>query len=128
LERKLTYEDWKTIKHANPEFKDHYLVCPPDTIANLYKEKHCQYIQVLGKGLYHTGEDVCGFGVPIFQCEQRIRIRCKVHKEKGADGFASLSVTAAAQPSKSNMPDLPKSPFSLDSVPTMPTQLVRIGE
>lgn len=125
-ERKLTYVEWKSLKQANPEFKDHYLVCPPDTIANLYREKHCQYLQVLGKGLYHTGEDVCGFGVPFFRCEQRIRIRCKVHTEKDSRGFASLSVTAAAQPAKSKMADLPKSAYSLDSVPSMPPQLVRI--
>jgi hypothetical protein len=126
LERKITYTEWKEIKKANPEFKDHYIPCPETTIANLYRAKNCPYIQVLGKGLYHTGIDVCEFGVPLFQCEQRIRIRCKVHSEKDSRGFASLSVTAAAQPKNSKIKDLLDSPYSLDSAAKMPPQVLKI--
>lgn len=125
LERKITYGEWKDMKKTDPDFKDHYIVCPEDTIARLYRAKGCQYIQIYGKGLYHTGVDICGFGVPFFTCEQRIRIRCKVHKESDTHGFASLSVTAAAQPAKGNLKDLANSPYSLDAVEKMPPQLIR---
>lgn len=126
LERKITYSEWKDMKKSDPDFKDHYIVCPEDTIARLYRAKGCQYIQIYGKGLYHTGVDVCGFGVPFFTCEQRIRIRCKVHKESDTHGFAALSVTAAAQPTKGNLKDLATSPYSLDTLEKMPGQLIRL--
>jgi hypothetical protein len=125
LERSVTHNEWKTIKKETPEFKDVYIECSDSTIADLYKAKGCQYIQVDGKGLYHTGEDVCEFGVPLFKCEQRIRIRLKVHATKTAKGHASLSVTAAAQPV--NLKKLESSPFSLDSAEKLPKNLASIA-
>lgn len=121
LERSVSYEEWTAIKKAHPEFSDVYLNCADTTIANLYRAKGCQYIQVDGKGLYHTGKDVCGFGVPLFSCPQQIRIRIKVHSRGLEKGKASLSVTAAAQPIK--LKDLVASPYSLDNADKMPVIL-----
>jgi len=118
LMRKITHADWLLAKAAEPDFKDEYISCEQETISNLYKLKGCQYIQVSGKGLYHTGEDTCGFGVPYFKCTQRIRIRIKVHSRSGAGGFASLSITAAAQPV--NLKEVVASPFSLDTLEKVP--------
>jgi len=73
-------------------FPDTYLECPSDMARNLYKNKGCYYIQVHGKGLYHTGEDPCGFGVPEFECLQHLRIRVKEHKACNAKGYCSMSV------------------------------------
>ena len=123
LERSVTYNEWTAIKKETPEFKDTYIECDNSTIADLYKAKDCQYIQVDGKGLYHTGEDVCEFGVPLFECKQRIRIRLKVHATKTKKGNASLSVTAAAQPV--DLKKLERSPFSLDSLDKLPTNLLK---
>jgi len=113
----LTYEEWTTAKRASGKFNDHYIVCSKDMISRLYLAKGCQYIQIKGKGLYHTGKDVCGFGVPYFECDQQIRVRIKVHS-RNLGSKAKLSVMAAAQPVKLSL--LVASPFSLDgSVPSL---------
>ena len=121
LERAVSYDEWTAIKKANPEFSDVYINCADITIADLYRAKGCQYIQVDGKGLFHTGKDVCGFGVPLFTCKQQIRIRIKVHSRGLEKGKAALSVTAAAQPIK--LKDLAPSPYSLDNADKMPVVL-----
>jgi len=118
LLRKITHADWLKAKAAEPDFKDVYISCSSDTISDVYRIKGCQYIQVSGKGLYHTGVDTCDFGVPYFSCKQQIRIRIKVHTRSGAGGFASLSITAAAQPT--NLKTLEPSPYSLDSLTKAP--------
>jgi len=125
LERSVTHEEWVAIKKAEPDFNDQYIACEPTTIADLYKAKKCAYIQVDGKGLYHTGEDVCGFNVPYFTCAQRIRIRTKIHATCNAAGYASLTVTAAAQPVC--LKDLVPSPFSLDTASLLPTLLLPLS-
>ena len=122
LERPLTHSEWTAIKKETPEFKDAYITCGDNTISQLYKAKGCQYIQVDGKGLYHTGEDTCDFGVPYFECPQRIRIRLKVHTRKNKKGNMCLSVMAAAQPVK--LKDLKASGFSLDTAAKLPPSLV----
>jgi hypothetical protein len=123
LERSMKYNEWTAIKAANPEFGDTYITCSPDTISDLYRAKGCQYIQVANKGLYHTGIDTCNFGVPYFRCDQRIRIRIKVHSSGVRQGKnAALSVTAAAQPV--SIKELPPSPFSLDNSSKLPPQLL----
>ena len=121
LKRKITHADWLAEKAADSDFKDEYITCDQETIANLYRLKGCQYIQVSGKGLYHTGVDTCRFGVPHFKCEQRIRVRIKVHSRSGAGGFASLSITAAAQPV--NLKNIVASPYSLDALDKVPMVL-----
>jgi len=121
LERPVTYSEWTDIKKSTPEFKDYYIPCGANTISQLYKAKGCQYIQVDGKGLYHTGEDTCDFGVPYFECPQRIRIRLKVHTRKNKKGNMCLSVMAAAQPIK--LKELVASKFSLDAAAKLPSSL-----
>lgn len=60
-------------------FRDEYYRILPNVISVYYKSKGVDYIQVEGKGLYHTGNDVLCLGVPLFECRARIRIRCKQH-------------------------------------------------
>ena len=123
LVRSMKYSEWTAIKAANPEFGDTYITCSTDTISDLYRAKGCQYIQVANKGLYHTGIDTCNFGVPYFRCDQRIRIRIKVHSSGVRQNKnAALSVTAAAQPV--NIKTLSPSPYSLDSPSKLPPQLL----
>jgi hypothetical protein len=52
---------------------------PSSVVAEYYRTKGTQYIQVEGNGLYHTGEDVKGWGVPKFEPSCEIRIRMKQH-------------------------------------------------
>ena len=71
-----------------------------------------------GFGLYHLGEDVCKFGVPIFEPEQQLRVRTKIHARENKEGYCKLSVTVACQPKNINI--LPKSPYSLDDKNLLP--------
>lgn len=52
---------------------------PSSAIADYYKAKGTMYMQIEGRGLYHTGEDVLGWGVPKFEPSCEIRIRLKQH-------------------------------------------------
>ena len=87
----------------------------------LYGEKNCSYIQISEKGLYHLGNDICDFKVPAFICEQRLRIRTKIHKKKNKKGFCKLSVTIACQPI--NIKNLINSKYSLDNPMKLPLNL-----
>jgi hypothetical protein len=120
----ITHEQWLKIKSETTDFEDTYFDCPPGTISRLYGEKGCKYIQVHGKGLYHLGQDVCGFGVPLFECDQQMRIRTKIHGRQNTKGFCSLSVTMACQPKQ--IKDLSASPYSLDCVDKLPSNLVLV--
>jgi len=83
FEKELTHEEWKEIKKNTNQWNDIYFSIPSDTIRKLYSMKGCQYIQISdGYGLYHLGSDICKFGVPIFDTEQEIRIRTKIHQSK----------------------------------------------
>lgn len=124
LKGPVTHEQWLKIKSETTDFEDTYFDCPPDTIARLYQEKGCKYIQVHGKGLYHLGEDVCEFGVPLFECDQQMRIRTKIHGRNNKKGFCSISVTMACQPKHIN--DLSASPYSLDYVEKLPHNLILV--
>lgn len=122
LQEYITYEEW--LEHKS-DFADMYLSCPPTTIAELYKSKGCQYIQVSKYGLYHTGVDTCSFGVPYFQCPQRLRIRIKIHKTRVSygknKGKMIASVIVSPQPV---LPyQLEKSPYSLDNIHCLPKNL-----
>ena len=121
--RDITHEEWILIKKETADFNDTYIDCPPTTIQQLYREKGCKYIQVSdGYGLYHLGEDLCELNVPEFVCEQRLRIRTKIHTTKNAKGFCSLSVTVACQPT--NIKNIPKSNYSLDDITKLPLNLM----
>jgi len=120
--KKITHEEWVKIKGETTDFDDVYIDCPEDTINRLYGEKGCAYIQISEKGLYHLGSDNCGFGVPIFMCEQQLRVRTKIHETKNKNGFCSLSVTVACQPK--NIATLVNSEYSLDNQTKLPTNLI----
>lgn len=72
-----TIHTWKIEKSS---FRDEYHRISSDVISSYYKSKGVHYIQIEGKGLYHTGNDILSLGVPLFECRSRIRIRCKQHR------------------------------------------------
>lgn len=118
----MTHEEWIKTKKETTDFNDCYLDCPNDTIMKLYSEKNCSYIQISKKGLYHLGNDICDFKVSAFICEQRLRIRTKIHKRQNTKGFCKLSVTIACQPK--NINTLVNSEYSLDDPIKIPPNLV----
>lgn len=118
LTRPITYVEWTNIKQM---YKDRYHEVPNDIIARAYRAKNTHYIQVNGYGLYHTGEDVCGFGVPFFECNQYIRVRCKRHGKRDHTGkHVPSSVMMSFRP---QLKTLAKSPYSLDSLSRIPPNL-----
>ncbi len=60
-------------------FKGIYLPASPSAVAEYYRAKGTMYMQIEGKGIYHTGDDRMGWGVPKFEPECRVRIRLKQH-------------------------------------------------
>lgn len=115
----VTHEEWKQIKSETNQWNDSYIDIPCDTIRRLYSEKGCMYIQISdGYGLYHLGQDVCNFGVPIFEIEQHLRIRTKIHIRKNKSGFCSMSITVACKPK--NIKTLEPSMYSLDDPDKLP--------
>lgn len=126
FEKKITHEQWISIKKSTNKWSDKYIDIPNDTIRRLYSAKDCQYIQISnGFGLYHLGNDVCNFNVPIFDIDQQIRVRTKIHSKKNNKGFCSLSVTIACKPKNINL--LPISPYSLDIKDKIPPQMSYIN-
>jgi len=122
IENPLTHEEWIKFKQKTKNFNDIYLEIPSGTISKLYRSKGCHYIQISnGFGLYHLGEDLCNFNVPMFCLEERLRVRIKVHARKKKNGFCSLSVTVACQPK--NIKTLTRSPYSLDNKNLLPLAL-----
>lgn len=124
FERNITHDEWLEIKKNSSNFNDQYIDCPNDTIKNLYSKKGCSYIQISSKGLYHLGNDICGFNVPEFICEQKLRVRTKIHKRKNSKGFCKLSVMISCLPKNINM--LSNSTFSLDETSKLPANLFYI--
>ena len=107
----LTRETWDKEREL---FRDQHIRCSSNAIADYYRMKGSSYIQIQGMGLYHTGQDVCGWGVPLFTCPTHIRIRCKTHK-----GNVPTTVQAALNYRKER---LQKSPYCLVSGP-LPSSL-----
>lgn len=60
-------------------------------IATYYRSKGSSYIQVEHKGLYHTGEDPLGLGVPLFEADTKWRVRCKQHTGSSVPGSVMAS-------------------------------------
>lgn len=71
-----SYDTWKVEKEM---FSDVYVNVPPYSVAEYYRLKGSSYIQVEGKGLYHTGIDVLELGVPLFEVETKMRMRTSKH-------------------------------------------------
>lgn len=123
MEKNITHDEWLSIKMKTTKWDDNYIDISSNTISKLYKSKGCTYIQISdGYGLYHLGEDICNFGVPLFNIEQQLRIRTKIHSRKTAKGFCSLSVTASCKPK--NIKDLIPSKYSLDDKNRLPPILL----
>ena len=123
MEKSITHEEWINIKKETNKWDDKYITIPSDSISRLYQEKGCNYIQISdGYGLYHLGKDICDFGVPLFNIEQQIRIRTKIHTRKNKKGICSLSVTVACQPK--NIKKLAPSKYSLDNKDKLPPLLI----
>jgi len=120
MNRKITHDQWVTIKKRQPYFRDTYIDCPNDIISKLYKAKGTHYIQISDYGLYHTGEDPCNFGVPFFECPQELRVRTKIHS-RNLTGFLKASVMVAAKPV--DLKNLEKSKVSLDNLENLPENL-----
>jgi hypothetical protein len=123
----LFHEEWINIKKETNKWDDKYITIPSDSISRLYQENGCNYIQISdGYGLYHLGKDICNFGVPLFNIEQQIRIRTKIHTRKNKNGFCILSVTVACQPK--DIKKLISSKYSLDNKVKLPPQLIYKSE
>ena len=73
-------------------FQGYYLTCDENSISEYYKRKGVHYIQIENKGLYHTGEDVEGFCVPMFTVKTKLRIRCKQHGSSSMPGSVMISL------------------------------------
>lgn len=122
VKKKITHKEWLLLKNGTNIWRDNYIDVPGDTIKRLYALKSCNYIQLSdGYGLYHLGDDKCNFGVPLFDVEQQLRIRTKVHKRVNKDGFCTLSVTASCKPKDIKL--IKKSPYSLDDKNKLPLNL-----
>lgn len=102
----------KSLKTWNAEkrhFQSEYISIPDrDVIARYYKHKGCHYIQLERCGLFHTGDDPCEFGVPLFTCRTRLRVRCKQHSRNPVPS----SVTCALEICDKNR--LLASPYCLE--------------
>ena len=123
IEKSITHEEWIKIKKETNKWDDKYIDVPSDSISKLYQSKGCNYIQISnGYGLYHLGNDICNFEVPLFNIEQQLRIRTKIHARKNKKGFCVLSITIACQPK--DISKLEKSKYSLDDKDKLPLSLI----
>lgn len=68
-----------TYETERKDFPDEYIDVPATTVSSYYAKKSVSYIHIENYGLYHTGEDILGLGVPYFSCDSRMRIRYKCH-------------------------------------------------
>jgi hypothetical protein len=73
-------------------FKDDYISAPSYAIAEYYRLKGSQYIQIEGKGLYHTGIDVLNLDVPLFEVQTRLRIRTSKHIKNGVPTDVTIAL------------------------------------
>lgn len=121
INNEITHEQWTNVKKETNKWNDIYIDIPSDTISKLYRIKGCDYIQISNYWLYHLGNDICGFYVPLFEVEQQLRIRTKIHTRKNKKGFCKLSVMVACQPK--NIKNLKPSNYSLDSYEKLPGNL-----
>ncbi len=111
-------ETWTAEKSL---FKGIYIPAPSSAIADYYKAKGTMYMQIEGRGLYHTGEDVLGWGVPKFEPECRVRIRLKQHN--------SGSVPQDCQACFNYKPTtLPPTPYDLMDATRLPPGFTPVAE
>ena len=123
IKKSITHEEWIKIKKETDKWDDKYIDIPSESISKLYRAKGCNYIQISdGYGLYHLGNDICNFNVPLFNIEQQLRIRTKIHSRKNKKGFCVLSITISCQPK--DITKLGKSRYSLDDKDKLPLSLI----
>jgi hypothetical protein len=103
------------------EFKDMYVDMPETSISDYYRTKGSQYIQVEGKGLYHTGEDPMNLGVPLFSVSTRLRIRLTKHKKKGVPTDMTAALVFKRR-------DLTKSTFCFQTNLPSSIQMMEVAE
>jgi hypothetical protein len=72
--------DRKEQKERGNPLEVRFLVDDPLLAAKYYAAKGVHYIQIEGRGLYHTGSDPYNLSVPILSMSMQIRFRCKTHK------------------------------------------------
>jgi hypothetical protein len=113
-----TFEDWQKVKHIFE--KDVYMEAAEDAVAVYYAKKGTHYIQIEGKGLYHTGADPLDLGVPMFKSKVVLRIRCTKHPRKIGGQRVPTDITAALQ---FNRHTLVASPYTLDEGGLLPPHL-----
>jgi hypothetical protein len=102
----------KTWRAEKRHFRSEYIAIPEtDVIARYYRRKGSDYIQIENLGLFHTGSDPCGFGVPLFACAIRMRVRCKQH------GSISVPSSVLAALEIVDRAKLAPSPYCLESRP-----------
>jgi len=105
-------------------FPDIHIPCEDSlAAAKYYKKQGSDYIQVIGIGLFHTGEDRLGLGVPLFECPMEFRIRVKKHASAKNGNPASLSVTWSMTIKKK-----PSSPFDLMVDAKLPPKITRFQQ
>ena len=109
------------IARGDGRKKEYRFPCSdPDVIRQNYRDKGNVYIQIKGKGLYHLEEDVCNFGVPMFNpTRAHFRLRCK---RRGGKGCIPSSLTLSMWIDGSDT--LLASPYSLDDESKFPPNLV----
>jgi hypothetical protein len=113
-----TFEDWQKVKHIFE--KDVYMEAAEDAVAVYYAKKGTHYIQIEGKGLYHTGADPLDLGVPMFKSKVVLRIRCTKHMRKIGGQRVPTDITAALQ---FNRHALVASPYTLDEGGQLPSHV-----
>jgi len=84
-------------------------------VSDLYAHKGCQYIQIKNYGLYHLGEDICGFGVDRFEIPQELEFSMI-----GENGKFNPVVRPVIVNSSCTF----KSRFSLDAVDKLPCNML----
>lgn len=101
---------WLAEKHFVEEIRH---PGPSSVVADYYRKKGTHYIQVEGKGLYHTGDDVKGWGVPKFEPTCTIRIRMKQH----GPGSVPQDCQASFNYSERSLPPTPYDMMDLERLP-----------
>jgi hypothetical protein len=80
------YEGKQTVEEYEPlaDIFDKEVRIPISSasMSEYYRGKNVYYIQIERYGLYHTGNDILKLGVPLFECDQCLRIRTSKHKKK----------------------------------------------
>jgi hypothetical protein len=72
--------DRREQKEKGNPLEVRFAVDDPLLAAKYYAAKGVHYIQIQGRGLYHTGFDPYNLGLPILAMVMQVRFRCKTHK------------------------------------------------